>query len=298
VSYRPERAVLAALVETIRAQVAHVIVVDNGTEAPASGALDAIEPAVSEIVRLGENRGVGAAHNVGLGRAWALGASHALLLDQDSAPGAEMVERLLATEAALLARGVRVGALGPVYHDPKLGRTWPFYAFGVLGVRERRCGDRAQAEEHAVPCDLLITSGSLIRRAVLEETGPLCEEFFIEHVDTEWSLRARAHGFRLFGDCSAKMHHSLGDSVARLPVVGRRIQLYPAYRYYYAFRNAVLLWRSPFAVLPWKLNELKRLALRVLVLGVFAPGRVDRLRMMLRGIRHGLEGRTGRMDAD
>jgi rhamnosyltransferase len=149
-----------------------------------------------------------------------------------------------------------------------------------------------------VPCDLLITSGALIRRTVLDETGPLCEEFFIEHVDTEWSLRARYHGYRLFGDCSATMRHSLGDSVVRVPVLGRRVQLYPAYRYYYAFRNAVLLWRLPWAVLPWKLNELKRLALRVLVLGVFAAGRIDRLRMMALGIRHGLQGRTGKLSVD
>jgi rhamnosyltransferase len=298
VSFHPERATFARLIAAIRPQVAHVLVVDNGTDGERSAVLRAVESDVSEIVRLGENRGLGCAHNVGQRRAWELGASHVLLLDQDSAPSADMVERLLATEGELLARGVRVGAVGPVYYDPKLARTWPFYAFGKLGVRERRCGDAQRERAEVVPCDLLITSGALIRRAVLERTGPLREDFFIEHVDTEWSLRARYLGFLLFGACSARMEHSLGDSVVHLPITGQRVQLYPAYRYYYAFRNALLLWRLPWAVWPWKLNELKRLALRVLVLGFFGTDQLERLGMMVLGIRHGLQGRSGKLKPD
>ena len=302
VSFEPDPGDLDRLVRAVSPQVRHVVVVDNGTGAARSVILGSLGGAVSEVVRLGENRGVGYAHNVGIRWAASRGASHVLLLDQDSEPSADMVERLLATERALLERGLRVGAVGPVYYDPKVARTWPFYVFGRFGVRERRCArdPRTPGRDAAevVACDVLITSGALIRRSVLDETGPLCETFFIEHVDTEWSLRARHLGFRLFGDCSASMRHSLGESSVRLPLTGRRIQLYPAYRYYYVFRNALLLWRLPWAVLPWKLNELKRLALRVLVLGVLARGRLDRLRMMALGIRHGLQGRTGKLNAD
>ena len=98
---------------------------------------------------------------------------------------------------------------------------------------------------------------------MLEETGTLREEFFIEHVDTEWSLRVRSHGFVLFGVCSARMYHTLGDSVLKLPFTRRTVQLYRPQRYYYMFRNAVLLWQLPHAALPWKINEVKRLLLRV-----------------------------------
>ncbi len=298
VSFEPDAGALARLVEAVRSQVAHIVVVDNGTGAACSGALDAVEPRVSEVIRLGVNRGIGYAHNVGIRWAAARGTSHVLLLDQDSEPSADMVARLLAAEAAMLARGERVGAVGPAYRDPKVGRTWPFYAFGRFGVIERHCRGGCGEDGHIVPCDLLITSGALVRRAVLDETGPLCEEFFLEHVDTEWSLRARFHGFRLFGDCSATMTHSLGESVTRLPVTGRRVQLHQAYRYYYAFRNSVLLWRTPYAVLPWKMNELKRLVFRMAALGLLVPGRRERLRMMVLGLRDGLRGRTGRLTRD
>lgn len=298
VSFEPDAGALARLVQAVRPQVAHVVIVDNGTGAPRSGALEAVAPRVGEVIRLGANRGIGYAHNVGIRWAAARNASHVLLLDQDSEPSPDMVERLLAAEAAMLARGERVGAVGPAYRDPKVDRTWPFYAFSKFGVREMHCGHGRGADGPIVPCDLLITSGALIRRAVLDETGPLCEEFFLEHVDTEWSLRARFHGFRLFGDCSATMNHSLGESVTRLPVTGRRVQLHQAYRYYYAFRNSVLLWRTPYAVLPWKINELKRLLFRVMALGLLVPGRRERLRMMALGLRDGLRGRTGRMTPD
>jgi len=94
------------------------------------------------------------------------------------------------------------------------------------------------------------------------------------------------------------MYHTLGDAVLKLPFTRRTVQLYRPQRYYYMFRNAVLLWQLPHAPLPWKINEIKRLLLRVVLLGIFAPDRFKRLRMMGLGLWHGLIGRTGRLEAE
>lgn len=199
-----------------------------------------------------------------------------------------MVAKLLAAEDRMLGRGEKVGALGPVYRDSRLGKSWPFYSLSRFGVRARHCraGD-------IVPCDLLITSGTLVRLEVIESVGPLNEEFFLEHVDTEWSLRVRYRGLQLYGVCDAGMEHKLGSAAARVPLSGRLVQIYPPYRYYYLFRNALLLGRRDWARVPWKLNEAKRLAIRLVFLALFVPPRWARLRFMALGLWHGLRGRTG-----
>jgi rhamnosyltransferase len=292
VSYQPNETDLNRLVNAIRGQVAHIVVVDNGSSPDKSGSFDSLDAVVTQIIRLGQNYGIGHAHNTGIRWAISQDATHVLLFDQDSEPSSDMVARLLASEAEILAQGTNLGAVGPLYYDSRLDRTWPFYALTKFGVRPQYCAQLAQA---VIPCDLLITSGTLIRLSVIEKIGMLCEEFFIEHVDTEWSLRARFNGFSLFGVCSARMLHTLGDSLLHLPFVQRPVQLYGPQRYYYAFRNALLLWRMPQAVLPWKINELKRLAIRVILLGIFAPQRLKRLGMMALGIWHGLLGKSGRL---
>jgi rhamnosyltransferase len=292
VSFQPDAAdaALTAEVRALQPQVWRTLIVDNGSDPEKRALLESLRAETVEIVQLGENRGVGAAHNAGIRRARELGASHVLLLDQDSLPQPEMVASLLAAEASLLARGEKVAAVGPVFHDARLGRSWPFYRLSRFGMQAQACTDAA-----IVPCDFLISSGSLMRIAALDAVGPMNEGYFLEHVDTEWALRALSLGHRLFGACNARMDHQLGDAAVAVPFSDRRVQLYQPYRHYYLFRNAVLLSREPYAPLPWKLNELRRLVLRIVFFPLFVAPRLERLQCMLLGLWHGIRGRTGRI---
>lgn len=291
VTYQPDATDLAG-VRALQPQVAHVVIVDNGSDSARLAALRQVEGGSVELRLLVANRGVGAAHNAGIARARELGATHVLLMDQDSVPSADMVARMLAAEEKLLAHGEKVGALGPVYHDPRIAKSWPFYRMSRFGVRPHDCSGAG-----VVPCDFLISSGTLVRVSVLGDVGGMNEAYFLEHVDTEWSLRVRARGYRLFGVCDARMIHSLGDDAVSVPLAGQRVQLYKPYRHYYLFRNSVLLWRESFAVLPWKLNEIQRLAKRLVFFSIFVPPRAQRLRFMLLGLWHGILGRTGPLRA-
>jgi rhamnosyltransferase len=286
VTYEPD-ATLAAQVRALARQVTWITIFDNGSS-PQGAAILRELPASVEVHALGHNLGIGAAHNRGVLRARELGATHVLLMDQDSVPEDDMVAKLLAAEQAMSSARRKVGAVGPAYRDTSLGRTWPFYRLSTFGVRGEQCRPGV-----IVPCDLLITSGMLVRLDVMAAVGPLNEEFFLEHVDTEWSLRARHFGLQLFGVCDAGMEHALGDASAGVPFTRRRVQIYAPYRYYYLFRNAVLLWRSRSAPLPWKIHEARRLLARVVFLALFVPPRVRRLRFMALGLWHGLRGRTG-----
>jgi rhamnosyltransferase len=287
VTYQPDSGVLAC-VRALQSQVARILFVDNGSDEASWTRLRALESDGVELISLRRNRGVGAAHNVGIERARRIGATHVLLMDQDSIPEPDMVPRMLAAERRLLARGEKVAALGPVYRDPRLGKSWPFFRMARFGVRGHAC-----AGENEMRCDFLISSGTLIPLSVVERVGPVNEGYFLEHVDTEWSLRARFAGYGLFGVCDARMEHRLGDDAVGVPLTGRKVQLYRPYRHYYLFRNAVLLWREPHAPLAWKLNEARRLLLRLVFFPLFVAPRMARLKYMLLGLWHGLLGRSG-----
>lgn len=43
----------------------------------------------------------------------------------------------------------------------------------------------------------MISSGSLIKSNIFDQTGFFKEDFLIDHVDTEWYLRAKVKGFKI-----------------------------------------------------------------------------------------------------
>ena len=292
VTYHPDHRLVEELA-ALRAQVAGILLVDNGSNESSLTHLRSVVDQTTQLIALPRNRGVGAAHKAGIQRARDAGASHVLLMDQDSVPRADMVARLLAAEGRLLARGAKLGALGPVYHDPRIGRSWPFFRLSRLGVQGHSC----TGEGEEVRCDFLISSGTLIRIPVFDDVGPVNESYFLEHVDTEWSLRARSAGYSLYGICDAHMEHHLGDGNVALPVSRRWVQLYRPYRHYYLYRNAVLLAREPYAPIAWKLNEARRLLYRFGFFGFFVAPRLQRLKYMMLGLWHGLAGRSGPLNS-
>ena len=293
VSYQPRESI-RFVVRSLLPQVWRIVVVDNGSGPEHVSLLEQMMCADVCLIPLDGNYGIGHAHNRGIAWARSNDATHVLLLDQDSIPEPDMVAKLYSAEKALLKQSVQVGALGPVFRDAHTNRVWPFYSLSKLGIRRHECPDSGQTlEPPVIPCDFLISSGTLIRLSVLESIGLMNETYFLEHVDTEWSLRARSRGYRLFGVCHARMRHSLGDDAIKVPLSDKGTQVYEPYRHYYLFRNALLLAREKYAVLPWKLNEARRLFLRLLFFALIVPPRRKRLKMMLLGVWHGLRGKSG-----
>jgi GT2 family glycosyltransferase len=136
-----------------------------------------------------------------------------------------------------------------------------------------------------VPVDFLISSGSLISLAALADIGPFDEGLFIEHVDTDWALRAGAKGYRLYGV------HALGDAALSASPLGlrrRRFFLYKPERNYYLLRNSVALWRRHYTPWHWIIHDVRRTFLLMLFYALFVPPRLARLRLMLRAVRDGL----------
>lgn len=288
VSYNPDLPRVAALIASLQEQVAEVIVVDNGSQADVLAALrQHAEAGGIKLIEFGENRGIATAHNAGIRYALERAATHVMLFDHDSVLEPRCVENLLSAAERLQASGVRIGAVGPQYHDDTSAKRAPFIRFN--GLRFTRV--YARDDSDVVEANVLISSGCLISREVLAVVGLMDERLFIEGVDWEWCMRASARGYRLYGVAAAKMLHTLGDS--GIHILGRVLPLHSPLRHYYVFRNTVVMNRMAHVAFAWKLNFSLRLVVRFGVYMLFAPHRIERCRMIARGICDGLRGRSG-----
>jgi rhamnosyltransferase len=285
VTYEPEPERLQRALGAVRPQVYSVIVVDNGSRAtpPCIDADDAT------LIRLPGNLGVGAAQNAGIRAAQALGKRFVLLLDQDSVPAPDMTRHLLDAHDRAERAGLPVGAVGARVQGPD-GRDDGFVRFRA----GRYQVVPVQAEDEWIDCDMLIASGTLIPMAALELVGDMAEHLFIDKVDTEWCLRARAGGLRLVGAPRALLHHRLGDSAVRIWFGRwRELRLHKPFRYYYMVRNGLLLRQSPHRTPAWCRADLRQLLSLVLYFGLLKPRGFEPLRMMLRGFVDGMRRVSG-----
>ena len=293
VTFNPELNVLRFEIGLLAPQVEKIWMVDNASSQSLAGWVDALGLNDKlHLVQMPANLGLGAAQNTGIRMARAAGASHVLILDQDSEPMPDMVARLLAASDRLQSAGVRVAAVAPVYADSATGPASGFVRLGWLDFKKQT----ALPGQEVVEADFVISSGSLVAVSVLDDIGPMDESLFIDHVDTEWCLRAQSKGYKLFGVPAARMVHTLGDRRTRIWFLRwRNVPYHSPFRYYYILRNSLLMQRRPYMPLKWRVAELIRCCRVVCFYGLFAPQRRACLRMMWRGIVDGLRGVSGPM---
>lgn len=291
ITFNPEPARLRAVAAAIAPQVETVLVVDNGSrEDPGLNLTGLAAPL--HLLSLGDNYGIAAAQNIGIDWLRRQGMSHVLMLDHDAVAAPGMVARLLEELHAREAQGERVGAVGPLIHDPRRGAPAPFFR-----VDDRRRIVRIETPdpgEHSARVTFLIAAGVLLPLAVLDDVGAMDEALFIDYVDLEWSMRAVARGYTLYGHYGTTLDHRIGDEPIRL--LGRTMMNHPPLRHYYLVRNALALWRMPHPRWHWKVLDAVNLSAKCLIFSTLAPRRWAHLRMILRGIADGLRGRYGRYD--
>jgi rhamnosyltransferase len=307
VTYHPEPDSLRVLLPALLAQVGRVVVVDNGSAADVSTWLPPVVADRVELVRNDQNQGLAAAQNEGAARAMSLGpCRYVLFTDQDSLPAPRMVRRLRdalmeADRRATMEDPAQVAAAGPQSIDIRTGEA------SVLIVDQWGWPGRWLPPEHGFNVSLhearsydvsfLIASGSLVPVPVLRALRGMRSNYFIDHVDTEWCLRARAAGYRLLVVPEARLHHRLGESVKRLPIFGgRKIFYHTPLRDYYMFRNTLLMLRDVPMPITWRVHFVIRLLQFAGYFLMLGDQRRQRLAHMWLGIRHGMRRVSGRLD--
>jgi len=290
VTYHPELESLSNLLDSLRTQVVGIVVADNGSDGGVETLLESDDFGSLTRIDLQGNIGVAAAINRGVELALSFGATHLLLSDQDSAPPHGMVDLLLAECSVLQARGILVAAVGPQYVDRRAGHTASFVKTRGLWL----CGIKSGVADSLVEVDFLITSGSLISAETWRVIGGMEEMLFIDYVDIEWGLRARARSYRSYGTFRCEMGHSLGDR--RMNIFGLAVPVHSPLRHYYQIRNPVWMYRQTWVPLNWKIVDAVRLLLRFVFYSLMTPPRLKNMTFMMRGFIDAVRGRMGRFD--
>ena len=233
VVYHPDEAALICMAATVAADVAEIVVYANS---PVEDGLEqrlraAVAGTTLSVMRPGRNVGLGAAYNELLRHACARQAVFLFILDQDSLPEDHAVGRLADLHATLWARGERPAIVGPS-PESEHGQN--------MSARGRAGADGFDA----VRTDVVISSGSLVRCAVVDEVGPFREDFFIDAIDLEWGMRANARGFSIWFARGVRMDHRLGRGGIRLPF-GVVMTEQPPRRLYTYLRNQLVMMRLP-----------------------------------------------------
>jgi rhamnosyltransferase len=255
-------------VDALRGQVGHVVIVDNGSLPESLAILQSLErePGI-RVERLGENRGVGHALNVGVQRARQMGFSWLLTMDQDSVVDSSMIK---AYQAAV-ERDPGVVCLSPcVIRNGRKENA----ANGVVGYA--------------------ITSGNLVQVSLFDRVGLYDEGFFVDCIDFDFSLRLRRAGYLMHRVANACMQHQLGE-VRKVPnFVNRHYAEHSPVRRYYMSRNFMYLmerylFRFPVFILKLAVSHV----LLLLLIGVYDPSPFQSYRAIVRGIGDYLVRRDG-----
>ncbi len=294
---RPQRETICAVIVTrdpddgftdrltaISRQVGGIVVVDNASGETAVGQLVALSSTRTDIhlIRNRENDGIARALNQGADRAGELGFEWILLFDQDSEPDASMVTALAAIWNDHPDRE-RLAIIGSNYwsRDPEQ----PEFTFppdeGKLWIKRRS----------------VITSGSLIPLKGYLAAGPFREDFFIDHVDDEYAFRVRRRGCRVVMSRAPLMKHAIGVRERHtIPLHTVETSNHSPERRYYMGRNVILVAREYlFAEPGWVALKVWKLLKTVVLITLFERDRMAKVRHLLKGVWHGLRGKSGRL---
>jgi rhamnosyltransferase len=287
VSFNPDLDVLGRQLAQLPAGSLKVVV-DNASSPALREGLRSMAQGREDLVLAEnpENLGLAAALNQGVD----LVARHrhecefVLLLDQDTETREGDVEMLLGVFEALRKDHSDLGAVGPRLVDESTGLEHGFHQ--IAGWRWTR---RFPSDNVPLRIDNLNGSGLLMTVALYRQLGGMREDFFIDHVDTEWAFRLRAAGRTLYGVPGVSFRHRMGERGIRFWMFGWRVWPYRApARHYYLFRNSMTLLRAPGVPSVWKAWAPVKLAATFMVHLLFDRARAAQARQMLRGIREGL----------
>lgn len=230
-----------------------ILVVDNGSADDSVAQLRRRFPEIN-LTALPQNIGFGGASNLGMHALLDAGVDYLWLLNNDTA-----VSTLALTELVQTAE-----------RDPRLGLVASvLYNYGEPGVVQAWGGGTLHPylltlHHHFAPADSydhLLGTSLLIRREVVEQIGLLDERYIFSMEDTEYSLRAREHGWRLGVADGSRVYHKGGASSKKQ--YGREADLKSDVQYTRAFGMFMRLTRRPPAAVVLKgLAILTRRAMR------------------------------------
>lgn len=262
----------------ILSQVRSLIVVDNtpGSVRTRHITLPKLNDRDAKLIENTENLGVGTALNQGLEHALRQDCKWLLTLDQDSHCHGCMAATLL---AAIQPCDPSLVIIGSNYFDPRNGVTKV----------------KLEGTSEFIDQVTVITSGTLVNVCFARAIGGFRSDYFIDQLDHEFCLRARANGGRVVISRKVLMTHSVGEAGgAWVPLLGHLPNHSPLRKYYIARNSLVTIaryWRNE---PDWCLRRAARLFLGLLLAITLEKQRLDKARAFMLGTLDAWQDKMGR----
>lgn len=280
VTYHPDSRICDRI-KKVAVQVAQTVVVDNGSP---NSSIEPIRELASrlaiQLIPNDSNRGLASALNTGIRWAVSRGFRWVLTLDQDTVVAPDMVEALAEVIHGDSAPE-QLAVVGSNYRDKVNGRLFCEQIRGTNGL--------AGKEMISV-----LTSGSLISINAFHALGGFRDDFFIDCVDHEYCLRARAHGFHVLMTYKPVMEHGIGY-LSEHQLLWKKIctSNHSPIRQYFMTRNSIMLVAEYLNKEPrWILGYVWAWLKSIVVIFLFERERLAKIKNMIRGCFDGLLGRT------
>lgn len=227
VCYEPTENIFT-LVETLIQQNVYPIIIDNSENKflhfDNNGYL---------YRKLGKNIGIAEAQNIGIDLALAQRAEAIVFFDQDSVIDKDLIKKLY---QPILDNHAYISA--PIYHNKNGNFFYQIIKCNKWGIRKKII---PSSEMPNFTTNIAISSGSMIKSELFDIVGKMDASLFIDHVDTEWFLRASHKGYSTLIVTNAIMEHTIGDNFIDLKWI--KIPVHSPLRRYYRVRNNFLLLR-------------------------------------------------------
>ncbi len=237
--------------------------------------------------------GIGGAFNLGLRHLQSRGATTAVLLDQDSTVPAGLLETLA---HACQSLDMPDYIIGPRVFDINARRCVPAMTFTRFRLRCRSVD--ACPPSALLPCSFLVSSGSVISLSAYERIGHFNEDFVVDHVDSDYCLRAQACGVMVAMSCAATLEHQLGRMTThRLFGLALTTSNHPALRRYYFARNAIRLARTHGRRLPSVALVNLLTVWQMVAVVLFEADKFSKTVAALAGMVDGLANRSGPVES-
>lgn len=181
-----------------------VLIVDNGSDDDSVNYLSRQYPQI-ELIVCDENKGFAAGNNLGIMHAIRQGTEYVLLLNVDTVPEANMIEKLIdkADESTV--------TVPRIYSDKRMIKIW--YAGGELDYVNGKSYHCCEAGANGIKmvgfaCGCCV----LIHKDIILRNGMFDEKYFLYFEDTDLSFRWTQSGVKIKYIPQAKMWHKIGAS--------------------------------------------------------------------------------------
>jgi len=165
-----------------------------------------------------------------------------------------------------------------------------FENYGILGLNFNAFVDNKTNK--VIDVKTLITSGNFVKLSDYLDVNGFNTELFIDYVDFDFNNRLLVSGKKIGLIQDYSLIHKIGNPI-EINLFGKTFYAmnHSPIRYYYRYRNSLYLYFRDKKF--YRKLFLKEIFVNIPKMLLYEPNKLEKLKMIIRGVRDGINGRLG-----